>query len=49
MKTIKDKYLISARAVANAIASSLPRIIPQWGNSSGSRNSVENRKRIITF
>ena len=42
MKTIKDKYLISARAVANAIASSLPRIIPQWGNSSGSRNSEKS-------
>lgn len=31
MKTNKEKYLISARAVAMAIASSLPRIIPKWG------------------
>lgn len=30
MKTNKEKYLISARAVAMAIASSLPRIVPKW-------------------
>jgi len=38
MKMNKNKYLISARAVAMAIASCLPRITPQWG-SDGSRNS----------